>query len=136
MTKEQELLTKGAELVKSANDTITQLRNEVASMKGAVDDGLKKTAALASLGEAIVGQDGIKQAGIVDKLIRQGFIKAADRAAALEGIKDPVKVAMQLNTVLDCMTMPSIGKSDVAALASSTDANPVDDRFRKMVGIG
>lgn len=136
MTKEQELLSKSAELVKSANDTITALRSEVATLKSANAESLKKTAALASLGEAVVGQDGIKQAGIVDKLIRANFIKATDRAAALEGIKDPVKVAMQLNTVLDFMSMPSIGRSDSAALASSSDVNPVDDKFKKLVGIG
>lgn len=119
------LIQKGADAVKKASAEITTLTE--------ANDALKKAASDQEAAVVELTDD------IIDRLVKTGFITEDERVPAKDGIKDPVKVAAQLQTVLKRIEEVPIGivgtTSEKPASDSERSAADVDDTFRQSTGI-
>ena len=124
-TKIQEMLAKGQQIVKTANETIEALRNENAKL---VADKQNFTGSVKAAAE--MSKD------IVQLLVKSGFINASQVDKAMDGMKDPVKVAGQLKLVLEKIQAPAVGTlgSESTVEVKSGSAADADRRYLEITG--
>lgn len=123
--------------IKQASELIKESRDHVSSLLKEVDETNKKLAA---------SEQKIKKAAelgpkIVDKLIEIGRIPETKRAAALDNMSDPSRVAGELLNIIDMVsdTKQAVSKDvEYTNKTASRHDNPlqeVDDSFRQLVGL-
>lgn len=126
----QELVAKGATAVKNARDQVAELQTQVTNFQTEKQAHDAQIEAAKALGPEIV-----------DRLIQTGRYSESKRAAALEAMGDPVKVAQELGNILAIKTdVPTVGTPDgePGEKLATGDENPmqkVDDRYRQEVGL-
>ena len=127
--KEQELFNAGVEQLKQAKVRIQELETEKGQMATKVATTDKAASALS---------DGLKpyETPVIDALVRQGFLTEDQRAIAKDGLRDPIKVAAQLQVVLErTATRPVGSPAPATAKQAASDIEECNDTYRKAVGL-
>lgn len=122
------MVEKGANLIKQADATITELREDNAKKAAEIKKASDAQAAVAEI-----------SGPIVDSLIEIGIIPAEKKAQAVEAMGDPIKVAKQLEQVLTTMKTASVGSpSDTLSDDTGDDmtAKAADQRYLQATEVG